>query len=123
MRRAFVAALVMLAASTSPASAGPPEPGLVIAMAQQLVTRHLLPPDRQFQIGYDVARLHPQPGGDFWAVVGGLAMKEAGVYRQHVYVAAVRLVCPRPEDFQCWHLEKFALDERILVDKPAPKKL
>ena len=126
MRVVFAVALFLtLAASGAQANDGRPSQGLIIAMAQQLVAKAMTHrEERQFAISFDVAYLHPQPDPDFWAVVGGIALEHAPKrYKQHTYVAAVRLICARPKDMTCWQLEKLAIDDRILINEPPRRRL
>ena len=61
--------------------------------------------------------VHAQPAGRYWAVVGrAISGALTGHMRQHVYVAAVRLMCDDFERAECWRLEKLAIDGRIVLD-------
>lgn len=95
----------------------PPAP-FIASMAHQFVAEHFQrPADKRFSISFDVTQIHPQPGGDYWAVIGGFAADSSPAgYERHVFVVAIRLVCPAYEDRQCWQLEKLAIDGSILID-------
>ena len=89
-----------------------PDQNLVIGMAQHLVTVQL---GTLARASYGPTTVHPQPGGDYWAVVGELVSNAIkGKMSKHSYVAAVRLVCAETEKAECWKLEKMALDNRIV---------
>lgn len=117
-RSVIAACLVNVGLVLAARGAEAPPAAFVISMAQQFVAENFeRPADKHFSISFDITQIHPQPGGDYWAVVGGFAAKtSSGSYRRHVYVAAVRLVCPSFEKLECWRVEKLAIDGNILID-------
>ncbi len=70
-----------------------------------------------YHIEADVAQLHPQPQGNYWAVVGGFVSDQS---TPNTYVAAVRLVCPDFAAVACWRLEKLAINGEITLDRGEP---
>ncbi len=88
---------------------------MAIAVAQQSVLKHHPREDHlHFSIAFDVVYLHPQPEGNYWAVVGGYKAKRGNRYYTHEFVAAVRLLCSNFKELKCWTVDKLAIDDRIL---------
>jgi hypothetical protein len=112
--------VVLLAFSPGPAGADGHVPGngMIIGVAQQFVAERLdLPSESHFSIAFDIAYIHPQPGGKYWAVVGGFTAETSpDHYEPHTYVAAVRLVCADHKDLECWRLDKLAINNQIVLD-------
>ena len=106
----FVIALAAAWVPNSWAQADKPDHKLVVAMAHHLVTEQL---GTMARASFGPTAIHPQPGGNYWAVVGELVSNAIkGKMSNHTYVAAVRLVCGEIEKPDCWRLEKMALDSR-----------
>ena len=104
--------------SSSVAGSKAPSEALIIGMAQQFVLEHFRrEPQDFFDVAFDVVTVHPQPGGDHWAVIGGF-MADSGnkTYRPHAYGAAIRLVCEDAEAFACWRLEKLVIDQTVILN-------
>ncbi len=114
--RALLLAVTLSGAPAAAETTAPPE-AMIVDVAQNFVASKFdRPADRRFSLAFDVARVHPQPGGDYWAVVGGfMADIGAKTYRPHLFVAAVRLICPSHEKLACWRLEKLAIKRTDLV--------
>ena len=110
--------LLLLWPGASQGGGDVPDSGIIIGVAQQLVAQQLgLSADSRFDIAFDLTYIHPQPEPNYWAVVGGfMAALRTDQYEPHSYVAAVRLLCPNYRDLNCWRLDKFALDNRIIFD-------
>lgn len=118
MRTRLAIAMALLLPGATLAEAEGPPPNVIVDMAQHYVLENFpRPPDRHFDLAFDLAQIHPQPDTNYWAVVGGL-MADAGGnrYLPHVYVVALRLICPAYKTFACWRLEKLAIDETIVID-------
>ena len=107
--------------STGVAAAGRAAPGnaIIVAMAQQFVLDHYpRSASRHFDLTFDLAQVHLQPEGDYWAGVGGFRADQGGNrYKSHFFVAAVRLVCDRYRSLACWQLEKLAINRTIFFDR------
>ena len=112
--------IVVLFFCTSAAHAedNAPDNGIIIGVAQQFVAEQLnLPPESHFSIAFDITYIHPQPEPNYWAVVGGfMAELNSNDYEPHSYVVAIRLLCPDYKNLECWRLDKFAMDNRIIFD-------
>jgi len=108
------AALLVLALS-APAAAGEPSERTVIGHALELMVERL---GFLANASFGAAVVHPQPGGNYWAVVGeAVSGALTGHMKRHSYVAAVRLICDDADDAKCWRLEKLAFDGRIVLDR------
>lgn len=119
-RRFALAAWLLSACIALPAMAGEDPPAqFIISTAHQFVAEHFeRPVDKRFSISFDITQIHPQPGGDYWAVIGGFAAANSPAgYQRHVFVVAIRLVCPVFENRKCWRLEKLAIDGNILIGR------
>ena len=114
--KSIVALVVLFVLHATSHAADSPDEGLIISVAQHFVAEFLdLPAASRFSIALDVSYVHPQPEGNYWAVVGGfMAEPSAHQYEPHSFVAAVRLVCPEHQSIDCWRLDKLALDNRIV---------
>lgn len=103
------------AAGIALAQTGGPPNAVVVDMAQHLVQEHVMFETAQhYHIEFDVAYVHPQPEGDYWAVVGGFVSDQS---TPNTYVAAVRLLCPEFHEVACWLLEKLAINETVVIDR------
>ena len=112
------AALAALSATLTMAQVSAPSDALVVGMAQHLVQDHFMLGDRgHYHIEFDVAHLHPQPEGFYWAVVGGFVSDQI---HPNTYVAAVRLVCSEFDQVSCWRLEKLAINGEVVLDRGQP---
>jgi hypothetical protein len=95
-----------------------PSDSMIIGMAQQFVLEHFKRrPEDHFDVAFDIANIHPQPEGGYWAVVGGF-MADAGNknYLPHAYGVAIRLICSDHDKLKCWQLEKLVIDRKIILN-------
>lgn len=117
--RATLAALALVAGlSSSAAGSKVPTESLIIGMAQHFVLEHFKrEPQDFFDVAFDIVKVHPQPGGGYWAVIGGF-MADSGnkTYRPHAYGVAIRLVCEDAEAIACWRLEKMVIDRTVILN-------
>ena len=95
-----------------------PSDSMIVAMAQQFVLEHFKrQPSDHFDVAFDIANIYPQPGADYWAVVGGFMADSGGKnYKPHAYGIAMRLICVEPDKLKCWQLEKLVIDEKIILN-------
>ena len=92
-----------------------PAPRTVVAMAQHLVREQYMDGPLGFhRIQFNPAQLHPQDEPNFWAVVGAF-ISDRNV--PNTYVAAVRMVCPDPQEVKCWRLDALAINDQIVLKR------
>ena len=119
MRRMILALLFGFAALPPAAAKGDPPPErLIVEMALLRMVERL---EFLANASFGPSVVHPQPEGRYWAVVGqAVSGNVTGNMHQHVYVAAIRLVCDDHANSDCWRLEKLAMDDRIVFDRGDP---
>ena len=109
-------AVIGAAQAGSPVSqdAGP-APRTVVAMAQHLVREQYMDGPLGFhRIQFNPAQLHPQDEPNSWAVVGAFVSDRAV---PNTYVAAVRMICPDPQEVKCWRLDALAINDQIVLKR------
>lgn len=92
-----------------------PAPRTVVAMAQHLVREQFMDGPLGFhRIQFNPAQLHPQDEPNFWAVVGAFVSDRTV---PNTYVAAVRMICPDPQEVKCWRLDALAINDQIVLKR------
>ena len=92
-----------------------PSDSLIIQMALLRMVERL---DFLANASFGPSVVHPQPQSRYWAVVGeAVSGAMTGHMKNHVFVAAVRLICDDDGKADCWRLEKLAIDNQIVLDR------